>query len=228
MQKKYKHDILNQEKPQYSPPNRQRNRLLYLFLGILISLSISFIIILVNKETTVSGLNPDIPTITRTILRSKPEKELSPEIVQTMLKDNNLFDSRRNPSGHSFCHGFEMQMRGMVVYDHACGLMWQQSGSQNDMNYEKTKNYISKLNDEQFAGYNDWRLPTLEEAMSLIEPTKKNGNLYIDPVFDPHQERIWTSDFRKDSMSWVVRFDSGYCDYVYNDGNINYFIRAVR
>jgi len=96
------------------------------------------------------------------------------------------------------------------------------------MNYERAKNYISELNHEQFAGYNDWRLPTLEEAMSLMEPTQKNSNLHIDQIFDPCQVRIWTSDFRRDSMSWVVRFDAGYCDYVYNDSNNNYFVRAVR
>ena len=28
------------------------------------------------------------------------------------------------------------------------------------------------------------RLPTLEEAMSLMEPTEKSSGMHIDPVFD--------------------------------------------
>lgn len=233
MQKEYKQDIPNQEKPQHDSTNRKRKWLLYVLPGILTPIVIGlFIMTIVNKEASVSRLkmtvNPENSTIVRAKFRDKPEKGLSPETVQIMLKDKGLFDSRKDSSSPGFSHEFEVQNGGMIVYDHASGLMWQQSGSQGDMNYEKAKDSISKLNQEQFVGYNDWRLPTLEEAMSLMEPAIKNGGLYIDPVFDPCQVRIWTSDFRKDSMVWVVRFDSGYCDYAYNDGNINYSVRAVR
>lgn len=190
------------------------------------------VITMVNKKAGVSrpekAANHENSTITQKIFRFKPEGGLSPETVQIMLRDKDIFDSRRNPSGPGVSHKYEAQNGGTVVYDHANGLMWQQSGSRNDMNYERTKNYISELNHEQFAGYNDWRLPTLEEAMSLMEPTIKNGDLHVDQIFDPCQMRIWTSDFRRDSMSWVVRFDAGYCDYVYNDSNNNYSVRAVR
>ena len=184
-----------------------------------------------NKVACVSRLkrtsNPENSTIIKTSLRDKTEKGLSPETVQIMLRNKGIFDSRRNPSGPGISHKYEAQSGGTVVYDHASGLRWQQSGSQSDMNYERAKNYISELNHEQFAGYTDWRLPTLEEAMSLMEPTQKNSDLHIDQIFDPCQMRIWTSDFRRDSMSWVVRFDAGYCDYVYNDSNNNYSVRAV-
>ena len=187
---------------------------------------------MVNKKAGVSrpekAANHENSTITKNTFRFEPEEGLSPETVQIMLKDNDLFDSRRNPSCPGIFHKYEAQNGGTIVYDHATGLLWQQSGSRNDMNYERAKNYISELNHEQFAGYNDWRLPTLEEAMSLMEPTIKNGDLHIDQIFDPCQERIWTSDFRRDLMSWVVRFDAGYCDYVYNDSNNNYSVRAVR
>ncbi len=233
MQRKYKQDIPNKEKPQHDVANRKKNRLLYLLPGILIPIIIGLAVITrINKEVILSGLeittNPEDLTVIKTTLRYKPEKGLSPETVQTMLKNQGLFDSRKNSSGPGFSHRFEVRNGGMVVYDHASGLMWQQSGSRDDMNYERTKNYISGLNHEQFAGYNDWRLPTLEEAMSLMEPTKKNGNLHIDPLFDPCQVRIWTSDFRKGPMAWVVRFDSGYCDYAYTDNNIKYSVRALR
>lgn len=227
----YKQGISNKEKPQHD--STKRGRLLYLLPIISIPPIIGLIAIaMLNNKMHVSWLkrttNSDNSTIVRTTFRNKPEMGLSPETVQITLKDKGLFDSRRNFSGPGLSHEFEVQKGGMVVYDHASGLMWQQSGSRDAMNYEKAKNYISQLSHGQFAGYNDWRLPTLEEAMSLMEPTKKYGDLSLNPVFDPYQKRIWTSDFRKDSMVWVVRFDSGYCDYVYNDGNINYSVRAVR
>lgn len=229
----YKQNIPNQAKPQHGSTNRKRNRLLYWLPGTLIPVIIGLVVMtIVNRETPVPELkktaNPASSTIVRATFRDKPEIGLSPEVVQIMLKDKGLFDSRKNSSGYGLSHVFEMQNGGTVVYDHASGLMWQRSGSQDDVNYEKARNYILKLNREQFAGYNDWRLPTLEEALSLMESVKKNGSLHIDTIFDPHQARIWTSDFRKDSMVWIVRFDSGYCDYAYNDGNINYSVRTVR
>lgn len=55
--------------------------------------------------------------------------------------------------------------------------MWQQSGSENYMNYKDTQAYIEKLKKEKFAGYRDWRLPTLEGAMSLMEPEQRTGDL---------------------------------------------------
>lgn len=230
MRKKYKEDIPDKEKPNHGLTNGKRNRSLYFLPGFFIPVIIGLVIMIqevaVSGSVKTSGLENS--TITKTIFRGKPEMGLSPEAVQTMLKDKGLFDSRKNSSSPGFPSRFELQNGGIVVYDHASGLMWHQSGSRDDMNYENTRNYISRLNHEQFAGYNDWRLPTLEEAMSLMEPAKKNGGLYIDQVFDPRQMRIWTSDFRKDSMAWVVRFDSGYCDYTYTDNNIKYHARAVR
>jgi hypothetical protein len=53
----------------------------------------------------------------------------------------------------------------MVVVDTLTGLMWQQSGSKKVKSYKEAKEYIKKLNKKQFAGYNNWRLPTLEEAV---------------------------------------------------------------
>jgi len=61
-----------------------------------------------------------------------------------------------------------------------------------------------------------------------MTPEKNTRGLYIDAVFDSCQGKIWTSDMRKVQMAWVVRFDSGYCDYAYTDTNIKYHVRAVR
>lgn len=166
--------------------------------------------------------------VTAIFFRNTPENGLSPEKIQSVLKEKGVFDSRRNPLGKGITHAYEIQKAGKVVHDRAVHIIWQQSGSQKEMNYAEAKHYISQLNRDQFAGYNDWRLPTTEEAMSLMQSVKEKSGLNIDEVFDPFQERIWTSDIRKEGTAWVVRFDSGYCDYTYTDANTKYHVRAVR
>lgn len=88
-----------------------------------------------------------------------------------MLKDWGLFHKHLNESVSGFPNNYELQKDGQVVYDHASGLMWQQSGSNKYMFYEQAKEYVAKLNSDQFAGFSDWRLPTLEEATSLMKST---------------------------------------------------------
>ncbi|MBL7050379.1 MAG: DUF1566 domain-containing protein [Nitrospira sp.] len=80
-----------------------------------------------------------------------------------------------------------------VVMDYTTGLMWHHSGSETIMNWNKAKDWIMNLNSSGYAGYQDWRLPTVEEAASLLEPSKSN-DLFIDPVFSNMQEYFWTGD----------------------------------
>jgi hypothetical protein len=121
-----------------------------------------------------------------------------------------------------------------VVIDHTTGLIWHQSGSDGEMDWPKAKQWVKDLNDKGFAGYSDWRLPTVEEAISLLEPNKNAGYLYIDPVFDAKQTGIWTGD-ENDSAgyldgAWCVRLSGGYgggnACWVY-DNAINH-VRPVR
>jgi len=75
---------------------------------------------------------------------------------------------------------------------------------------DEAKEWIKKLNKRGYAGYHDWRLPTVEEAASLLESRKKNGDLYIDPVFSKNQMWILTGDkfeLQDGSVTtWLVSF----------------------
>ena len=95
-----------------------------------------------------------------------------------------------------------------VVIDHATGLMWHQSGSSNYMRWNSAKDWIRDLNRRGYAGYQDWRLPTLEEAVSLLEASRKN-DIYIDPVFNNEQWGIWTGDRYDSGGTWSVYFSLG-------------------
>ena len=123
----------------------------------------------------------------------------------------------------------DFEVQGDVVIDAATGLTWQKFGSPNEITYRDAQAYIDKLNRERFGGYADWRLPTIPELISLLEPTKKNGDLYIAPVFDKTQRWCWSTDLRIKSESssesaWTVYFDDSVVYWVSLKG----YVRAVR
>ena len=160
-------------------------------------------------------------------------QQLSESDVKQILKKYDFFSAEydwnkgfNNPAGKGIRNQFQLLQEGKVVYDVVTDLMWQQSGSGDYIDFEKAGKYIEELNHNKFAGYTDWRLPTLEEAMSLMEP-KKSGDLFINPIFDGKQEWIWTSDKGSVSRAWVVYFFNGYCDPNHVDG-YGYYVRAVR
>ncbi|NIQ03784.1 MAG: DUF1566 domain-containing protein [Nitrospinaceae bacterium] len=60
-----------------------------------------------------------------------------------------------------------------TVTDHKTGLMWKKSDSMIDLkkwvNYQESVDYVRSLNDEKFAGYEDWRLPNKDEMFTLYD-----------------------------------------------------------
>lgn len=183
------------------------------------------------KEEHIEKEEVENSVISETKFRSTSRENLTGESVFDMLKDKGFYDRDWNNSASGFPNDFKLQDDGKVVFDHASGLKWQQSGSVKDISYDEAKKYVAQLNSVQYAGYNDWRLPTLEEAMSLMESTEKRSGLNIDPVFDNTQRWIWTSDTNNVALAWLVNFISGNC-YTYPNDYFDFtsggFVRAVR
>ncbi len=96
-----------------------------------------------------------------------------------------------------------------TITDLATGLVWQQAGSSKTMPYKDASAYVEGLNKKKFAGYDDWRLPTVDELLSLVEPEKQSNGLYIDSVFDRNQYWCWSADRRAGGGAWNVGFNYG-------------------
>ena len=178
------------------------------------------------------------------ILRSTPQA-LSENDVKKMLEKYGFYcgeyiwnESYRNPYDRGYNNQFLKKWNGQLVYDYSSGLTWQQSGSSKPMSFEEAKEWIATLNRDGYAGYNDWRLPTLEEAMSLMEPSGQ-GILgyfpYIDLVFDEEQRNIWTSDFEPSGLrAWVASYYAGCCFHTFFSSYFmpelmnDVYVRAVR
>ena len=101
--------------------------------------------------------------------------------IADVIKKWNFFDSEYNPTG-SFDNVFAATDNPEVVLDQRTSLMWQRDGL--DINSIRTmQRNIEELNKKNFAGFSDWRLPSMEEAMSLMEPEKNVKDVLSSSLF---------------------------------------------
>ncbi len=71
-----------------------------------------------------------------------------------------------------------------TITDNATGLMWTQNDDGNGMSWPDALNYAES---NEFAGYNDWRLPNVKELQSLLDYTRApsvTNSAAIDPLFN--------------------------------------------
>jgi hypothetical protein len=150
---------------------------------------------------------------------------ISEQEVRQMLKKNDFFALDWNDQSKGYLNEFiiEEVTGNKIIRDETSGLIWQQTGSEGPIESNKTEVYVAKLNQINFGGYNDWRLPTLEEAMTLMEPYLNPQELHIDPIFKGLW-CIWTADRDEFGQRWAVNF--------YNrprtDFTDDVFVRACR
>lgn len=146
---------------------------------------------------------PDIESV------SLPEEftELSEEDVVAHIKKYNFYDFERNEQGN-FKSYLVDNGDGMTVTDKVTGLMWQREGH-DIMSLRMMRNEIEKTNRENFAGYSDWRLPTLDEAMSIMEPSVNEKDQHAHPCFSAQQPFIFVAASRNPGGYWFVDYKHG-------------------
>ena len=159
-------------------------------------------------------------------LRKFP-KNCSEDDINSMFKRYNFFDCGRNEKG-IFNNTLEPETinNDKVIRSHSTGLMWHQSGSIEPMEWYDGDEWLSKLNGDAYAGYSDWRLPTVEEAASLMKERENNMALFIDPCFSNQQANIWTCDSHGMYLAWKARFTYGHVYLQYASCDI--YFRTVR
>jgi len=181
-----------------------------------------------QKASSPVDVKPETSSKTLTQLRSSYDK-LSVSQIESLPHI-----SIRERHKHVFlCHStikhdYEVKtIKGdEIVIDHATKLAWHQSGSSAYMDMRKAKKWLKKLNLGGYSGYHDWRLPTLEEASTLLEMNMENGN-FINPVFDKKQWGMWTDDRVGKNHAWIVTFVNGTINQSHI-GSPATFVRPVR
>ena len=132
---------------------------------------------------------------------------LDDEQVRLLIKKWNFYDGEINPEG-SFDNEPADSGDDLTVVDEKTGLLWQRAGL--DLcSIRSMKGRIEQLNTEGFAGYHDWRMPTLEEAMSLMEPVANTKGVHLRPCFSREQPFIFVQARRSPTGYWFVDYKQG-------------------
>lgn len=135
------------------------------------------------------------------------EAVINDDQIAEIIGRYNFFDKDHNPAGR-FDNILVDNGDKLTVTDLKTGLMWQRGGL--DISSIRTmQREIKELNQKGFAGYNDWRLPSMEETMSLLEQQKNDKGLYLHPCFTKLQAFIFVSAQRKPGGYWFVDFKQG-------------------
>jgi len=112
-----------------------------------------------------------------------------------------------------------------TVTDNATTLMWQKEDDNNTYNWAAAKNYCANL--ELPVGTTDWRLPSIEELLSITDLGGENPA--INPMFtNTNSSNYWSSTTNASDTSgaWSVLFNDGNDYWV--DKTFTYFVRCVR
>ena len=139
------------------------------------------------------------------VLPSEPTV-INDEDIGQLIKKWDFFDADLNPEGR-----FENDFAAFgndVVIDHKTGLMWQRGGL-DIMSLRSMQNSIKEVNKKGFAGFNDWRLPTMEEAMSLMETELNDKGVYLKHCFSKEQPFIFVAAQRQPGGHWFVDYKQG-------------------
>lgn len=129
------------------------------------------------------------------------------EELDALIAKWGFYDSERNRQG-----GFRNHLvdggDGLSVVDERTGVQWQ-TGGLDICSIRMLKKNIETLNEKGFAGFHDWRLPTMEEALSLMEPSVNFKGVYLAPCFSVSQPFIFVAAQRKPGGYWFVDYKQG-------------------
>jgi len=155
------------------------------------------------RDTGLPGSTDPAPKLQMRALRHTP-LAFKEEEIESLVLQSGLFERRYNPEGNGEGHLVD-NGDNLTVTDLTTGLMWQRSGS--EINSIRTiQNWVEELNRTGFAGHDDWRLPTFEEALSLAMKTKNSKELYLHPCFSAAQPFVFTSDKREPGGHWFIDY----------------------
>jgi hypothetical protein len=73
-----------------------------------------------------------------------------------------------------------------TITDNATGLMWSQDDNGAGLNWQDALAWVEQMNDQNYLGHDDWRLPNVKELQSIVDYNRSpdvTSSAAIDSVF---------------------------------------------
>jgi hypothetical protein len=103
-----------------------------------------------------------------------------------------------------------------TIGDTRASLMWKKDDSFKSfgygINWFEAQDYCEELNEKKFAGFDDWRLPSGEEAKSLFSFTQSNtdkdgAETHVSDLFEAGGgHNTWTYEEKPDYQQYAQKF----------------------
>jgi hypothetical protein len=167
----------------------------------------------VVEKTVVENMGAPLPRKGEAVWKFEPVTVptqsgiLLEDDIEPLLKKWNFYDSQKHTSG-SFSNGFVDSGDTLTVIDERTGLQWQ-TGGLDICSSRMMKKKIEKITEKGFAGFHDWRLPSLEEALTLMESSVNFKGVHLHPCFSIAQPFIFVEAQRKPGGYWFVDYKQG-------------------
>lgn len=158
------------------------------------------------QETGLPGKNEPVPKF-NVVTMPDQKVALAVDDVAALVQKHNFYDFERNMQGN-FNNYLVDNEDILTVSDRATGLMWQREGI-DIMSYRMLCREVEKLNRDSFGGFSDWRIPSLAEAMSLMEPQPNKKDQHIHHCFSSQQPFIFVNATRNPGGYWFVDYKHG-------------------
>jgi len=114
-----------------------------------------------------------------------------------------------------------------TVWDSYTSYAWQRNDDGLARTWAAAKTYCDQL---ELDGSTDWRLPTVEELLTIVDYTVNNPALSTE-IFIGRSNWYWTSSSfagSQNSAAWVVDFSDGTLQAPYLSDNPSWYVRCVR
>jgi hypothetical protein len=169
-------------------------------------------------------------TFTRRICTGQDKCYNKDEEISCPAEGEDFFGQDAQYAANGFCRPKNFEIRGSgsetTVYDNNLELEWQQTISEDDYTWADA---VSHCEDLEYAGYDDWRLPSPKELLSIVDNSRISPMIDTAYFPDTPPENFWTSKqyIIDTTQSWYVDFNYYYgASYYYTDRT--YKVRCVR
>ncbi len=154
-------------------------------------------------------------------------KNISIMDIRSDIINLGFFDKiHRDFSQAGFFNDFKMTNKNGFneIIDLRSGLVWLSGKIIDNIQFNVAASEIESMNKSNINGYTNWRIPTIQEAYSLLESKKNKNNQFLSNDF-PSINHIWICDkLNPMNMPFGLSFEGG----TFSQGLNDYSLIAVR